>query len=94
MRTFESFVPGETLGEVTLPPPLESWRHLFPRQAEYEHVPTGFLVAVMRRGYIAIIGKRPDGPLVRKHCAWPKVAHYMGKGEPNDPANWKCMAET
>ena len=61
MRTFESFVPGESLGEVTLPPPLESWRHLFPRQAEYEHAPTGFLVAVMMRGYIAIIGKRPDG---------------------------------
>jgi feruloyl esterase len=38
----------------------------------------------------AVTGKRPDGPLVRKHCAWPKVARYKGSGEANDPSNWTC----
>ncbi len=37
-----------------------------------------------------VIGSRPDGSLVRTHCAWPKVAHYKQKGEPNDPTNWMC----
>jgi feruloyl esterase len=40
-----------------------------------------------------VIGSRPDGPLVRKHCAWPKTAHYKQSGDPNDPANWMCVAD-
>jgi feruloyl esterase len=41
-----------------------------------------------------LTGKRPDGPMVRKHCAWPKVAHYGGSGDANDPASWTCVSQS
>jgi feruloyl esterase len=41
----------------------------------------------------AVIGSRPDSPLVRKHCAWPRVVRYSGAGEANDPDNWLCVTE-
>ena len=37
-------------------------------------------------------GTKEDGSLTRPHCAWPNVARYGGEGEPNDPANWQCVA--
>lgn len=38
-----------------------------------------------------LIGTKRDGSLTRKHCAWPKVAHYKGSGDANDPNNWDCV---
>lgn len=39
-----------------------------------------------------VTGTKDDGSLTRPHCAWPNVARYGGEGEPNDPANWQCVA--
>lgn len=39
-----------------------------------------------------LVGTKRDGPLTRPHCAWPKVAHYKGSGDANDPASWQCAA--
>jgi feruloyl esterase len=40
-----------------------------------------------------LIGRKGNNnPLVRPHCAWPKVAHYRGSGDANDPASWQCVA--
>jgi feruloyl esterase len=41
-----------------------------------------------------VVGKRTDGPLTRKHCAWPKVAHYSGSGDANNPDSWSCVSAT
>jgi len=41
-----------------------------------------------------LIGTRADGALTRPHCAWPKIAHYKGKGNPNQPASWECRSRT
>jgi len=41
-----------------------------------------------------IVGKKRQGPLARKHCAWPKVAQYKGSGDANDPNSWSCVAES
>jgi feruloyl esterase len=39
-----------------------------------------------------LLATRADGTLTRPHCAWPKVAHYKGKGSPNQPGNWECRS--
>jgi len=39
-----------------------------------------------------VTGTRVDGSMTRPICAWPKVAHYKGKGDANDPANYACEA--
>jgi feruloyl esterase len=39
-----------------------------------------------------LLGTRADGTVSRPLCAWPKVAHYKGKGNPNQPANWECKS--
>jgi len=41
-----------------------------------------------------IVGTKRGAPLVRKHCAWPKVAQYNGSGDANDPESWSCVAES
>jgi feruloyl esterase len=40
-----------------------------------------------------LIGAKPDKSVVRPHCAWPKVAHYKGSGDANDPASWQCVKQ-
>jgi len=37
-----------------------------------------------------VVATKRDGSLTRLDCAWPKVAHYDGSGDANDPANWSC----
>ncbi len=39
-----------------------------------------------------MVGSKRDGSLTRPHCAWPKVAHYKGSGDANDPKSWSCVA--
>lgn len=39
-----------------------------------------------------LVAKKADGSMVRPLCAWPKVAHYTGKGNANDPKNYNCIA--
>ncbi|KRA83749.1 tannase/feruloyl esterase family alpha/beta hydrolase [Altererythrobacter sp. Root672] len=39
-----------------------------------------------------LVGTKADGSLTRPHCAWPKVAHYKGSGDANNPASWQCVA--
>ena len=39
-----------------------------------------------------MLATRADGTLARPLCAWPKVAHYKGKGNANQPANWECRS--
>lgn len=41
-----------------------------------------------------LVGIKRGNPLVRPHCAWPKVARYKGSGEANDPASWQCVARS
>jgi feruloyl esterase len=43
--------------------------------------PPGTLVATMR-----------ERSLTRPVCAWPKVARYDGKGDPDASASWRCVA--
>ena len=38
-----------------------------------------------------IVAKKADGSIVRPLCAWPKVAHYNGSGDANDPNNYRCI---
>ncbi|HEY7808286.1 MAG TPA: tannase/feruloyl esterase family alpha/beta hydrolase [Croceibacterium sp.] len=40
-----------------------------------------------------IVATKRDKSLTRLDCAWPRVAHYKGSGEPNDPSSWSCVAE-
>ena len=40
-----------------------------------------------------VVATKRDKSLTRLDCAWPKVAHYRGRGEPNDPSSWSCVAE-
>ena len=37
-----------------------------------------------------IIARKQDSPMTRKLCAWPQVATFNGKGDPNDPDGWSC----
>jgi feruloyl esterase len=39
-----------------------------------------------------LVGTKANGAVTRPHCAWPNVARYSGVGEPNNPANWQCVA--
>ncbi len=41
-----------------------------------------------------VVASKRDSPLKRLDCAWPKVAHYKGSGDANDPASWSCVAPT
>jgi feruloyl esterase len=41
-----------------------------------------------------ILASKRDKSLSRLDCAWPKVAHYTGASEPNDPASWECVARS
>jgi feruloyl esterase len=41
-----------------------------------------------------IIATKRDNSLTRKLCAYPQTAQYGGEGDPNDPANWQCVART
>ncbi|WP_305096516.1 tannase/feruloyl esterase family alpha/beta hydrolase [Croceibacterium aestuarii] len=41
-----------------------------------------------------VVASKRDSPLKRLDCAWPKVAHYKGSGDANDPASWSCAAPT
>jgi feruloyl esterase len=40
-----------------------------------------------------VVATKRDKSLTRLDCAWPKVAHYNGSSEPNDPSSWECVAE-
>jgi feruloyl esterase len=40
----------------------------------------------------SLIATKRDRSLSRLDCAWPKVAHYNGASEPNDPSSWECVA--
>ncbi|HTM94778.1 MAG TPA: tannase/feruloyl esterase family alpha/beta hydrolase, partial [Croceibacterium sp.] len=42
----------------------------------------------------SMVATKRDAPLVRKACAWPKVARYGGSGDANDPNSWSCVAES
>ncbi|HTO27589.1 MAG TPA: tannase/feruloyl esterase family alpha/beta hydrolase, partial [Devosia sp.] len=39
-----------------------------------------------------LVAKKADGSMVRPLCAWPRVAHYAGSGDVNDPKNYRCVA--
>jgi len=39
-----------------------------------------------------LIARKADGSMVRPLCAWPKVAHYGGAGDVNDPSSYRCVA--
>jgi feruloyl esterase len=39
-----------------------------------------------------IVATKRDKSLTRLDCAWPKVAHYKGSGDANDPSSWSCVA--
>ena len=41
----------------------------------------------------SVVATKRDKSLTRLDCAWPKVAHYEGGGDPNDPSSWNCVAE-
>jgi feruloyl esterase len=41
-----------------------------------------------------LVATKRDHSLTRLDCAWPKVAHYGGAGDANDPSSWKCVART
>ncbi|WEK46013.1 MAG: tannase/feruloyl esterase family alpha/beta hydrolase [Candidatus Andeanibacterium colombiense] len=41
-----------------------------------------------------IVAKKADGSMVRPLCAWPKVAQFGGKGDANDPKNYRCIDRT
>jgi feruloyl esterase len=38
-----------------------------------------------------LIATKQDSALKRPLCAWPKVAHYKGKGDSNDPGSYTCV---
>jgi feruloyl esterase len=40
----------------------------------------------------SLVATKRDKSLTRLVCAWPKVAHYNGASEPNDPSSWECVA--
>ena len=40
----------------------------------------------------SVVATKRDKSLTRLDCAWPKVAHYNGASEPNDPSSWECVA--
>jgi feruloyl esterase len=40
-----------------------------------------------------VVATKRDKSLTRLDCAWPKVAHYNGSSEPNDPSSWECVGE-
>ncbi|HSQ95754.1 MAG TPA: tannase/feruloyl esterase family alpha/beta hydrolase [Croceibacterium sp.] len=42
----------------------------------------------------SLIATKRDKSLTRLDCAWPKVAHYAGGGDPNDTTSWKCVARS
>jgi len=42
----------------------------------------------------SVVASKRDKSLTRLDCAWPKVAHYAGGGDPNVPSNWKCVARS
>jgi feruloyl esterase len=41
-----------------------------------------------------LVATKRDRSLTRLICAWPKVAHYTGSSEPNDPSSWECVARS
>jgi feruloyl esterase len=40
-----------------------------------------------------VVATKRDKSLTRLDCAWPRVAHYKGAGDANDPSSWSCVAE-
>jgi feruloyl esterase len=40
-----------------------------------------------------VVATKRDKSLTRLDCAWPKVAHYKGAGDANEPSSWSCVAE-
>ena len=42
----------------------------------------------------SLVATKRDKSLTRLDCAWPKVAHYAGSGDANDPKSWRCVARS
>ena len=65
MMTFDRFEPGAVIGTVTFDlteARMAEWRMLFPDEpASGPTLPPGLVIAMMMRGYIHILGERPDG---------------------------------
>jgi hypothetical protein len=66
MLTFDRLQAGRALGNATVPVDadcLSKWDSMFPGSiaAAGDHLPSGLVVALMMRGYVAILGERPQG---------------------------------
>lgn len=65
MRTFDTFRVGELVGSVMISAgaaEYSQWYELFPESAPQEStVPPGLVVSLMMRGYMQILGERPQG---------------------------------
>jgi hypothetical protein len=74
--TFDRLQPGQILGEARISVDaacLSAWDSMFPESiaAAGDHLPAGLVIALMMRGYIAILGDRPRGNIhAEQEFAW------------------------
>lgn len=65
MRNFDTFQPGQLIGSVTIPVgPSEhtQWISLLPEATDDQAtLAPGLVISMMMRGYILILGERPQG---------------------------------
>jgi len=65
MRSFDTFQPGQVVGSVTIPVGAaehSQWDSLFPDTVHYHRsLAPGLVISIMMRGYIHILGERPQG---------------------------------
>lgn len=65
MLIFDKFAPGADLGTVSFDvndSHLAAWRALFPGEQENaDALPPGLVISLMMRGYMHILGMRPEG---------------------------------
>lgn len=71
LLTFESIKIGEPIGTERLilsKELVEEWYRIYRPGQPAEQVTTGFLMAIMMRGYIKIVSPRPLGNIQSRHC--------------------------
>ena len=92
MRTFDTFQPGQLIGSVETPVSdrdLAQWFSLFPDASDDQtSLPPGLVISMMMRGYIQILGERPQGNV---HAS--QELEWLMPAPKNDPlvVTLKCV---